>query len=87
MTLETRDPEFEHVLRAEVGGWTPHRGPDVHDLMVRAQHRAWKAPVALASAVGAVSVAVLLVLSVAIMLLGPAFPGGEELKAHLVQTP
>ena len=87
MTLETRDPDFEHVLRAEVGGWTPYRGPDVHDLMVRAQHRAWKAPVALASAVGAVSVAILLVLSVAMVLLGPAFPGGEELKAHLVQTP
>ena len=87
MTLETRDPEFERVLRAEVGGWTPYRGPDVHDLMVRAQHRAWKAPVALASAVGAVSVAILLVLSVAMVLLGPAFPGGEELKAHLVQTP
>ena len=35
MTLQTGDPEFEHVLRVEVGGWTPDRGPDAHDLMVR----------------------------------------------------
>jgi len=87
VTLQTGDPEFEDVLRVEVGGWTPDRGPDAHDLMVRAAHRAWRAPVALASAIGAASLAILLVLSVAMVVLGPALPGGEEVKAHLVAGP
>jgi hypothetical protein len=87
VTPETRDQEFHHTLRAEVGGWTPYRGPDVHDLMVRAERHARRAPVALASAIGAASVAILLVLSLAMVLLGPALPGGEAVKAHLVQTP
>ena len=87
MTLETGDQEFEHVLRGEIGAWMPHRGPDVHDLIVRTQRRAWRAPVALASAIGAASVALLLLLSVAMVLLGSALPGGEEVRAHLVQGP
>jgi hypothetical protein len=87
VTLGTTDPDFEHALRGEVGAWAPHRGPDVHDLMVRAERRAWRAPVALASTIGAATLAVLLLLSVAMVLLGPALPGGETVKAHLVQTP
>jgi hypothetical protein len=87
VTFATQDPEFERALRGEVGGWAPHRGPDVHDLMVRAERRAWRAPVALASSIGAAALAVLLLLSVAMVVLGPALPGGETVKAHLVQTP
>ena len=92
MALETSDPQsdsqFEEALRSEVGAWTPGRGPDAHDLMVRAEHHhAWRAPVALASAIGAASLAVLLLLSVAMVLLGPALPGGEAVKAHLVSAP
>jgi len=87
VTLQTGNQEFEHVLRGEIGAWTPHHGPDVHDLIVRAERRAWRAPVALASAIGAASVAVLLILSVAMVLLGSALPGGEEVRAHLVQGP
>jgi hypothetical protein len=55
--------------------------------MMRVEHRAWRAPVALASAIGAASVAILLLVSVAMVLLGPALPGGEAVRAHLVQTP
>ena len=87
MALEPRDPQFEEALRSEVGAWTPVRGPDAHDLMLRAGHHAWRAPVALASAIGAASLAVLLLLSVAMVLLGPALPGGEAVKAHLVSAP
>jgi hypothetical protein len=87
VALTTGDPQFEDAVRSEVGAWTPASGPDVHDLMVRVDHRAWRAPVALASAIGAASVAVLLLLSLAMVLLGPAVPGGETLKAHLVSGP
>jgi hypothetical protein len=87
VALHTRDPRFEDALRGEVGAWTPARGPDVRDLMMRVEHRAWRAPVALASAIGAASVAILLLVSVAMVLLGPALPGGEAVRAHLVQTP
>jgi hypothetical protein len=87
VALETPDTNLEHALRGEINGWTPYRGPDVLDLMVRAERRALRAPVALASAIGAASVAVLLALSVAMVLLGPTLPGGEVVKAHLVQTP
>jgi hypothetical protein len=59
----------------------------VHDLMMRVEHPAWRAPVALASAIGAASLAMLLLLSLAMVLLGSALPGGEVVKAHLVQAP
>jgi hypothetical protein len=78
---------MERMLRGEVDGWVPYRGPDVHDLIVRAQRRAWRAPVALASAIGAASLAVLLALSLATVLLGPTLPGGDVVKAHLMQAP
>ena len=87
MVLEAEDPDLELALRGEVGRWTPHRGPDVLDLMVRAERRAWRAPVALASTIGAASVAMLLVLSFAMVLLGSALPGGDVVRAHLVQAP
>lgn len=83
MAEETEDPGFAAALRAEVAAWTPHRGPDVTELMRRAEH-AWRGPVALASSIGTMALALLLVVSVVMVFLAPAIPGGEAIRAHLV---
>ena len=83
MTEETDDLGLATALRSEFGAWAPQRGPDVAELMRRAE-AGWRRPVALASSVGAVALALLLMLSVVMVLLAPAIPGGEEIRAHLV---
>jgi hypothetical protein len=85
--VQSNDSKLAEAVRGEVADWHPPRGPDLHDLMLRAGHSAWRAQVALASMVGAAVVAVLLVLAVATVLLAPTLPGGEVVKEHLVQAP
>jgi hypothetical protein len=80
---ETPDPVFSAAMRREVAGWEPPRGPDLVDLVTRADH-SWRRPVALVSSVGATALAVLLLLSVLMVALAPAIPGGDVIRAHLV---
>jgi hypothetical protein len=70
-------------MRAEVASWEPPRGPDLADLVTRANH-SWRRPVALASSVGATALAVILLLSVILVALAPAIPGGDVIRQHLV---
>jgi hypothetical protein len=81
--MESEDTQLAAVVRAEVGGWKPDRGPDVADLMRRADH-AWRRPVALASSIGATVLAVLLLMAMLMVVLAPPIPGGETIRAHLV---
>ena len=83
MGIESEDPELTAAVRAEVGAWKPHRGPDVADMMRRADH-SWRRPVALASSVGATVLAVLLLIATLMVVLAPPVPGGEMIRAHLV---
>lgn len=82
------DQEFKVALGAELASWVPRRGPDVHDLMLRGEHhRAWRAPVAAASALAAAALAALMVLSLVVVALAPAIPGGEVVRSHLMGAP
>lgn len=87
MGVPSSDPRLAEAVRGEVADWHPPRGPDLHEVMLRAGHSAWRAQIALVSMVGAAVVAVLLVLAVATVLLAPTLPGAEAVKEHLVQAP
>jgi hypothetical protein len=83
MRQEESDSVFAGAMRSEVAEWHPHRGPDLADLMLRADH-SWLRPVIFASSIGAAALTVLLLLSMLMVVLAPAIPGGETIKAHLV---
>lgn len=83
MGKEETDPVLTGTMKTEVGTWQPRRGPDLADLMRRADH-SWSRPVAFASSVGAAALALLLLLSMVMVVLAPAIPGGEVIKEHLV---
>ena len=70
------------ALRAEVGAWAPRHVPNLLDLAPRKRH--WHRPVALASAVGAVALAALLLVSFAVVMLASDIPGGTVIRAHLI---
>jgi hypothetical protein len=80
---EETDSVLVGTVRTEVAAWQPRRGPDLADLMRRADH-SWRRPVAFASSVGAAGLALLLLLSMVMVVLAPAIPGGEVIKQHLV---
>lgn len=71
------------ALQSELGAWRPRRGPDLRDLLHRAE-RPWLAPVAVASAVAAAALTCLFVLALAAVLFGPFIPGGDAVRARLV---
>ena len=83
MGVESEETELAAAVRTEVGAWKPHRGPDVADMIWRADH-SWRRPVALASFVGAAVLAVLLLMATLMVVLAPPVPGGEVIRAHLV---
>jgi len=78
---EPSDSQIVQAFRAEVGRWTPRQEPNLVDLTVRAG--SWYRPVVWASGMGATALAVLLLLSAALVLLHPAFPGSNELVERL----
>jgi Flp pilus assembly protein TadB len=82
------DRRMEAQVREELGRWRSSRGPDLADLMRRAERRqAWQAPVAMASSVAAAALAVLFLLSLVLVAMAPAIPGGEAVRAHLLMAP
>jgi hypothetical protein len=76
-----RDPI--ELLRAEVDTWRPQGVPDLIRVMGRAEGH-WRRPVALASALGAAVLAVVLLVSVILLAVSPAIPGGETIRSHLI---
>jgi hypothetical protein len=75
--------DLVELLRAEVGAWRPREIPNLVDV-VRGTGGHWRRPVALASVLGAAVLAVVLVVSVLLLAVSPAIPGGETIRAHLV---
>jgi len=81
------DDELVTVYRAEVESWRPSRVPDLPQIAARAENH-WGRPVALASAMGSVALAVVLVLSLVVVVALPAsLPGMAFIKDHLVTRP
>ena len=82
MDPEARDHDVVEAFRAEVGGWQPRRVPNLVEL-TRPAHPPWQRPVVWASGVGAVALAVVLLVSGLLVLVHPAFPGSNELVERL----
>ena len=80
---ESSDHRFATAMRAELTAWEPPRGPDMSDLVDRADH-SWRRPVIFASSLGATALALVLLLSVLMVMLAPAIPGGDVIRQHLV---
>lgn len=79
--------QVEAALRAEVSGWRPRRVPDLVEL-TRPPVYAWQRPVALASALGTAGLALVLVVSMVVVLLGTANIGwAGAVKEHLTHIP
>jgi hypothetical protein len=70
-------------VHAEFAGWTPRRGPDMHDVLQRADH-SWKRPVIVLSTAGATGLALVLMVAVALIMIAPAFPVAETIRSHLL---
>lgn len=79
---ETFD-DMEATLRREVGAWRSRRGPDLHDLMTRAD-RSWQRPIMVLSTAGAAALALVLLAAVMLVITAPALPAAETIRAHLL---
>jgi len=81
------DGEVIAAFRAEVGTWSPKRVPNLLDLTQPLEHH-WRRPVAFASAMGSLALAVVLVISLLVVVVMPgSVPGMEYVKDHLATHP
>jgi hypothetical protein len=84
---EQPDRDVVNAFRAEVSLWRPNRVPDLVELTERLAN-SWRRPVALASATGAVALALLLLVSLVVIALVPAGGGwAGVVKDHLSHMP
>jgi hypothetical protein len=85
-----RDPGDSEVIaafRAEAATWSPKRVPNLLDLAQPLEHH-WRRPVAFASAMGSLALAVVLVISLLVVVVMPgSVPGIEYVKDHLATRP
>lgn len=87
MDPEPNDSDVVTAFRTEVSGWRPGRVPHLVEL-TGDRADAWQRPVALASALGAVALAVLLLLSLVVVAAVPAHIGwAGTVKDHLIHVP
>jgi hypothetical protein len=81
------DGEVVDAFRSEVAGWQPRRVPDLVELTGRVAD-SWQRPVMLASALGAAGLAIVLLLSLAVVLAAPTHIGwAGTVKDHLTAFP
>jgi hypothetical protein len=74
---------MESALRDEIGRWHSHRGPDLRDLMHRAD-RSWQRPVMILSTAGAAALALVLLAAVMLVITAPPLAAAESIRAHLL---
>lgn len=87
MDRELSDSEVIAAFRAEVAGWRPAQVPNLLELSHQREHL-WRRPVAFASAMGALALAFVLVLSLLVVVVVPGnVPGIEYVKDHLATRP
>jgi hypothetical protein len=80
---EGYDPEVADALRAELRGWRPRNGPDLIDLMRRAD-QSWQRPILILSAAGATALAVVLMAALAVVVAAPPIPAADMIREHLL---
>ncbi|MFZ0218170.1 MAG: hypothetical protein WAM30_19725 [Candidatus Dormiibacterota bacterium] len=84
--MKSRDDDdgiTARMLHDEIGGWSAAAGPNMHDVMVRAE-RAWQRPVMQMSTVGAFALAAVVVVAFAIVVLGPHFAFATNIRDALL---
>ena len=89
MTVDSEhtDSDVAAALRAEVSAWRPGRVPDLVELTDRLAD-SWRRPVAVASALGAACLAMLLIVSLAVVALATANVGwAGAVRDHLIKMP
>ena len=87
MDSEHTDSDVAAALRAEVSAWRPGRVPDLVELTDRLAD-SWRRPVAVASALGAACLAMLLIVSLAVVALATANVGwAGAVRDHLIKMP
>ena len=87
MDSQSSESDVVAAFRAEASAWRPSRVPDLVEL-TGGLANSWQRPVALASALGAAALAMLLVLSLAVVAIVPAHIGwAGAVKDHLVHMP
>ena len=87
MDPEHTDSDVVGALRAEVSAWRPGRVPDLVELTDRLAD-SWRRPVAVASALGAACLAMLLLVSLAVVALATQNVGwAGSVKDHLIHMP
>jgi hypothetical protein len=81
------DSDVVASFRAEMGAWRPRRVPDLVEL-TRSPADSWQRPVMLTSALGAMALAIVLVLSLVVVTLVPANIGwAGVMRDHLTHMP
>jgi hypothetical protein len=81
------DPDVVATFRAEVGVWRPRRIPDLVEL-TRPPADSWQRPVVVTSALGAMALAVVLMLSLVVVTFVPAHIGwAGVVRDHLTHMP
>ena len=87
MDPEHTDSDVVAALQAEVSAWRPGRVPDLVELTDRLAD-SWRRPVAVASALGAACLAMLLIVSLAVVALATANVGwAGAVRDHLIKMP
>ncbi len=87
MRRDPTDSDVVATFRAEVGAWQPRRVPNLVEL-TRPAADSWQRPVALASALGAMALAIVLVLSLVVVTFVPAHIGwAGVVRDHLTHMP
>jgi hypothetical protein len=71
------------ALRTEIRGWRSRRGPDLHDLMRRADH-SWRHPILVFSGAGVAALALLLVAAIMFVAMAPPGPAAEIIRERLL---
>jgi hypothetical protein len=81
--IDREADKLRDTVHGEVASWNPRRRPDMHDVMQRAD-ASWKRPVIVLSTAGATGLALVLMVAVALIMIAPAFPVAETIRAHLL---
>jgi hypothetical protein len=75
--------DLRGALQRAAHGWRSRRGPDLLDLLRRAD-RSWQRPIVILSTAGAAVLALLLLAAVMLVVTAPPTPAAEVVRDHLL---
>lgn len=82
-SLEDDERIVGPALRTEIRGWRSRQGPDLHDLMRRADH-SWRRPIMVFSGAGVAALALLLLVAIMFVAMAPPGPAAEIIRERLL---